>query len=281
MKPTRRVHKRRRTRRGGKKLGEGKYGFVIDPAIPCEGKDVKGYVSKVFMTKEEFHKINKKVIETIKTIPDYEKYFILPEFCENVGEPSEENMEDGVTKENKRNSYLMRRGEETLATRIKDLISDPEYYSEQELEKFMLHDLKDMFIGLHLLHEKNILHGDLHTENILVNWVKQGKGEELVGLYRFIDFDRAFFVTDKDKKSQYVETGWNHIPSDEEAKSNEFGALITDIVKELGIKDEIYITEQIYSMLGSLPGSRTGGAAHRSSRRNLYRSRRVKGSSRR
>ncbi len=274
----------RKTRRGGKKLGEGKYGFVIDPAIPCVGKDTTGYVSKVFNAKEEFDKVDRKVIETIKTIPDYEKYFILPEFCDNVGELTDENKEDGLTEENKQNGYLMRRGEETLAERIKELTTESMTgvsYSERQLGNFMIHDLKDMFKGLQLLHEKNILHGDLHTENILVNWVKQGKYGELVGLYRFIDFDRAFFVTDKDKKSQYFKTDWNHIPSDEEAKSNEFGGLITEIVKNLGIKDEIYITEKIYSMLGSHPDSRTGGAARRSSRRTRYRSRKAKGSSRR
>lgn len=260
MKPTRRVKRRKQTRRkrkGGKKLGEGKYGFVVDPAIACVGKDTSGYVSKVFKTKEEFDKVDRKVIDEIKTIPDYEKYFILPEFCENVGELSEENKKDGVTEENKRNGYLMARGEETLATRIKDLATPSIYgdsYSETELENFMINDLKDLFYGLHLLHEKNILHGDLHTQNILVNWVKQGKYGALVGLYRFIDFDRAFFVTDKEKKAQYFKTGWNHIPSDEEAKSNEFGGIITEIVKELGLSDEVGITEKIYSMLGSHRG---------------------------
>lgn len=270
-------------RKGGKKLGEGKYGIVVDPAIACEGKDTKEYVSKIFKTKEAFDKVDRKVINEIKTIPDYEKYFILPEFCENVGELSEENKKDGITEDNKRNGYLMKRGEETLATRIKDLITPSSYgdsYSETELENFMINDLKHLFYGLHLLHEKNILHGDLHIENVIVNWVKQGKYGELVGLYRFIDFDRAFFITEEVKKNMYIKKDWNHIPTDDELKSNEFSGLITDIVQGLGLSDEIGISEKIYSMLYSRPGSRTGGAARRSGRRIRYRSRRGKGSNR-
>jgi hypothetical protein len=262
MKYTRRVQKRRRTRRGGTKLGEGKYGFVIDPAIPCEGKDTTGYVSKVFKTKEEFDSVNKDVIAKIKEIPNYENYFILPEFCENVGKPSQENMKDGVTEENKRNGYLMKKaGTITLRERIKEFATPSMYgdrYTEDDLANFIHDNLKNVFDGLRLLHEKNILHGDLHTENI-IEW-------GTTDTFRIIDFDRSFFLSNVEKKKDYFKN-WKYLPLDVDAKRNE----------EEGLEREIYELFTLYSR----PGSRTGGAARQSSRRSLYRSRRVKGSSRR
>jgi len=262
MKSTRRLRRRKQTRRGGKKLGEGKYGFVIDPAIPCEGKDTNGYVSKVFKTKEEFDAVNKDIITKIKEIPNYENYFILPEFCDNVGTPTEENSKDGVTEENKRNGYLMKKaGTITLRQRIKEFATPSMYgfrHTEDDLNDFMNNDLKNLFDGLKLLHEKNILHGDLHTENIIA-W-------GITDTFRIIDFDRAFFLSDVEKKKDYFKK-WTYPPSDAYAKQNELE----------GLQNEIIETFMLYSR----PGSQTGGAARQSSRRTQYRSRRGKDNSRR
>ena len=132
MKPTRRVRRRkqtRRKRRGGKKLGEGMYGFVVDPAIPCEGKDTSGYVSKVLNPKESQYDTpesfltktkSNPVFAKLKEIDPEQKEFIYAEFCENVGEPSEENKADGVTNENKKYSYLLKRGGKSLEQEFKE-----------------------------------------------------------------------------------------------------------------------------------------------------------------
>lgn len=216
-------HTRRVRRRGGKKLGEGKYGFVIDPAIPCEGKDTKGYVSKVFKSNED---INKELIAKIKEIPNHENYFILPEFCETVGTPTEENIKDGVTEENKRNGYLMKKaGTITLRQRIKEFATPSMYgsrYTEDDLNDFIDENLKNVFDGLKLLHEKNILHGDLHTENI-IEW-------GTTDTFRIIDFDRAFFLSDLEKKKEYFKK-WTNFPSDAYAKENETQGLLDEIIE--------------------------------------------------
>ena len=241
MKHTRRVRPKKRTRRGGKKLGEGKYGFVIDPAIPCEGKDTKGYVSKVFKTPEN---INKELIETIKSIPNYENYFILPEFCENVGELTEENKKDGVTEENKRNGYLMKKaGTITLRERIKEFARPSMYgdlHTEDDLADFIENDLKNVFKGLQLLHEKNILHGDLHTENI-IEW-------GTTDTFRIIDFDRSFFLDDVEKKKAH----FKYPTSDSDAK----------LYEKEDLEREIYELFEVYSGLKKYGGkkkTRRGG----------------------
>lgn len=227
MKSTRRTGRKKQTRRkkrGGKKLGEGKYGFVIEPAIQCVGKDTTGYVSKVFKTKEEFVKLNKPVLNEIKTIPNYENYFIVPEFCETMGQLSEENKKDGVTEENKYNSYLMKKaGSITLRQRIEEFATPSMYgdrYTEDDLSDFIENNLKNVFDGLKLLHEKNILHGDLHTENI-IEWGK-------TDTFRIADFDGAFFLSDEAKKKDYFKK-WLHFPTDSYAKQNEHDGLLDEI----------------------------------------------------
>ena len=138
MKPTRRVRRRKQTRRkrkGGKKLGEGMYGFVVDPAIACVGKDTSGYVSKVFSPKESHYtgtpesflkkvKAN-PVFAKLKEIDPKQKEFIYAEFCDTPGKLSEENKADGVTEENKKFSYLMKRGGRSLHHEIKEKALPP------------------------------------------------------------------------------------------------------------------------------------------------------------
>lgn len=133
MKPTRRACRRKQTRRrrkGGKKLGEGVYGFVVDPAIACVGKDTSGYVSKVFSPKvthytgtaESLLKKAKEnpVFAKLKEIDPEQKEFIYAEFCDTPGELSEENKADGVTEENKKFGYLMKRGGRSLEEEFKE-----------------------------------------------------------------------------------------------------------------------------------------------------------------
>lgn len=131
MKPTRRAPRRKQTRRkrkGGKKLGQGAYGFVVDPAIACVGKDTSGYVSKVFSPKENYDtpqslmedvKAN-PVFAKLKEIDPEQKEFIYAEFCDTPGELSEENKADGVTEENKKFGYLLKRGDRSLEEEFKE-----------------------------------------------------------------------------------------------------------------------------------------------------------------
>jgi hypothetical protein len=82
MKSTRRVRPKKRTRRGGRVIGSGEYGFVIDPPIQCVGKDTTGYVSKVFessmgATSDALLRNVKSnpVFAKIREIEEYDKYF--------------------------------------------------------------------------------------------------------------------------------------------------------------------------------------------------------------
>ncbi len=227
MKSTRRVRRRKQTRRqrGGRKLGEGKYGFVVYPAIPCEDKILVRYVSKVFKTKEEFDKAKSNpVYAKLKEIDPDQTRFLYPEFCDSPGELTEKSKQDGVTEENKHWSYLVKKGGNIT---LYDYLQKVDKYVTKETVKFMLGPLREVFESVKILHENNILHDDLHTKNILVT---------TDGKFQIIDFDRSFLLTDKDKVAEYFEV-WTRPPQSDEAriracKENEMQGFI----EELGLR---------------------------------------------
>ena len=183
MKSTRRIPRRKRTRRkrrGGKKIGYGANGVVIDPAIPCIGKDITGKVSKVFFGREKFEKARQTIeplLAKLNEIDRNQTSFLYPELCYKVGKRSKENEADGVTEKTKHYSYLMNRGgNETLLGFI--IRTKP---SEDKIVA-MLKEVQEL---LNKLHDNNILHGDFHSTNVL-------RMDD--GTFRIIDFDSAQIV---------------------------------------------------------------------------------------
>ena len=247
MKSTRRAPRRKQTRRrrGGKKLGEGKSAVVIHPAISCVGKDTSGYVSKVFKTKEEFDKARTNpVYAKLKEIDPDQTQFLYPDVCERFGELTPENIEDGVTEENKAWSYLVKKGGDVT---LYDSLQKTQKYTTKETVKFMLEHLRQLFESVKHLHANNILHDDLHTKNILVT---------SDGTFQIIDFDRSFLLTDKDKVAEYFKD-WRVVPRSEEAKINECkDNEMQGFIEEVGVLlqkkrfDIAYAIETMYEQLG-------------------------------
>jgi serine/threonine protein kinase len=146
-------------------LSKGKTAKVIYPAIPCkDGRDMTNYVSRVINDDRELlflahHK--KELMEKLKAIDPEQRYFIYPEYCE-PGELLESNREDGVTDENKHRSEIM----------VKAI----------PLRKGKQFNAKHLLKSIKLLHSNKILHGDIHSGNIVL-------GTD--NLPRLIDFDSA------------------------------------------------------------------------------------------
>jgi serine/threonine protein kinase len=225
MKSTRRVRRRkqtRRKRRGGKKLGEGKHGFVVDPAIPCKDKDTTGYVSKVFKDKQKFEAVkNNPVFAKLKEIDPNQDSFLYPETCSTFGELSEENKTDGVTDDMKQQSYLMKRGGMSLLDEFKEkskefipmLTVASAQKKNPEREKaiddivrkaleYLTPIITDVREHLKKLHDGGILHRDFHAGNVL---------RMNDGTFRIIDFDASRLISPEDSKtneeSQFIEDG--------------------------------------------------------------------------
>ena len=184
----------------------------------CKGKPAE--VTKVFNINEDIEFTHDKAMETIKnlkeisktlqTVKNYEKYFIVPEFCDEEPELSEKNREDGLMPYHVPLSYNMRLAEESLAKKYSDeidramfIVNDILYTEDQEdentdevkREKTLKHrkeaeQLTETFIPVikkvkklaKRLHSVNILHNDLFPRNVVV--MKDGS-------YRLIDFDSS------------------------------------------------------------------------------------------
>lgn len=211
-KTQRRKKHQKRTRRGGKKIGEGKYGYVVHPGIPCKGKDPNTYVSKIYKDKGYTRKISERdtlqqLIAKLKEVDPEQKYFLYPEICEAYGDLSEENKADGVTEEDKKYSYMVKLGGEALLNHplIKQSYEFTDKYYEEErkgargrknamaiLEGYKQTATEDFdkYVALltpivpiiDKLHEAGYMHKDIHPGNILI--MKDGTP-------RLIDFDEG------------------------------------------------------------------------------------------
>jgi tRNA A-37 threonylcarbamoyl transferase component Bud32 len=203
--------KRRKTRRGGKVLAQGRDALVIDPAIPCkDDRDTSKYVTRLSKRnlKEDIVSRNHgKLIKRLKEIDPTQKYFYYPEYCE-PGILLEENKRDGATYKNKKNSELVLRASKEwnpLANKerswtgfLKGKVRGRKLPFEQKTEQQLDH-LRE---AIKFLHEKGIYHGDLHGRNVVI-------ADD--GLPRIIDFGRAIIDakdSDLDAERADVEDTW-------------------------------------------------------------------------
>jgi serine/threonine protein kinase len=208
-KTLRRKHtKRKRTRKGGVSLGDS----VIYPGIPCEGKDPTTYATKLFPKRrlyaEDYDEAKLRQVSSIlKQIDPDQQYFLYPEFCDTKQGPlTEGNIEDikGPRESyepgyydtmkvdlNDYDSYNMRNGEISFAKKWKQYDKSQTQYLTD-----LTSDAKHLVEGLRKLHAADVLHGDIHTGNIV--YMKDGKP-------RFIDFDDSILkttLTEKESKRE-------------------------------------------------------------------------------
>ena len=212
----RRSHTKRRKQKGGRILGSGAYGFVIDPAIPCDGVDVSGKVSKVFTAYDASNEDSiafferkqmklKKVIEKLSEIDPTNEMFIYPSYCKRFGELMESQLEDGVTEDNKIFSYLLPRGPNNSIsdiTRILRLVLftlDDKTLVEQVYETMKPLAIKVAYI-LNVLHKSGIRHGDLYSgANVLID-ISEELQKNINELNSFITKSKRIHIEELKKK---------------------------------------------------------------------------------
>ena len=184
-----------RRRRGGAVLGEGGSAFVVYPPPQCENKkNLDQYVARVSKEKRIKNiltKVYPRVLKVLKKIDPHQKYFYYPEPCK-VTKITEQNKEDGITKENKGYIELVRKGGQKWFD-----WRHPEEWKEPTQEQ-----LDHLRKAIDLLHKNRISHGDLHGDNIIY-------AED--GLPRIIDFTEAVHDAPDDyikQEQEFVERGW-------------------------------------------------------------------------
>lgn len=155
-------------KRGGRILGEGNFSTVIYPAIPCkDGRNMTRKVSRI-LKKWKRDKTNllegHPVLTILKEIDPKQKYFIYPETCEH-GELLPENVDDGITEEDKEYSEVLEKGGETW-----------KFVTPTEKQK------KYLLSAIKKLHSARIVHADIHNANIVIGYDS---------MPRIIDFGHA------------------------------------------------------------------------------------------
>lgn len=197
--------KRKRTRRGGVRLGDS----VIYPGIPCKGKDPNTYATKLFSKRrlyaDDYDEAKMRTVSAIlKSIDPEQQYFLYPEFCETEQGPltdeniidikgPRENYEEGYYDTmkvdlNDYDSYNMRNGEMSFAKKWKQYDKSQTQYVTD-----LTSDAKHLVQGLRKLHAAGILHNDIQAGNIV--YMKDGKP-------RFIDFDECIIKKISEKKKE-------------------------------------------------------------------------------
>jgi serine/threonine protein kinase len=186
---------RRRSRRGGKHIGEGASAFVIDPPPQCkDGRDMTPYVarlSKKRSVRDLLTKFDKPLIRSLRKIDPDQKYFLYPEHCE-FGTLTEENKQDGFTESNKHYAEILKRGgDKWFDYRHPEKWRDPSEAQLTHLKK-----------AIDLLHSHKIVHGDLNGDNIIY-------GED--DMPRIIDFATAVRNAPREyieQEDTFIKRGW-------------------------------------------------------------------------
>ena len=231
------------------KIGVGSRAFVVDPAIPCESMDTSGYVSKVYKDEEYFYDATDKpiILAKLKEADPEQKYFLYPVFCKKVGNLTEQNIKDGVKEKNKYLSYLVKKGGNITLNDFVEQNMNSNMTNEEVID-FLTGPLRTVFEAIELLHSKNLLHNDLHLQNILMT--DDGRAQ-------IIDFDAAT-------------VGFADPQEMHEAKDNELQGVIEDIVSILKDKWNLHndpdLKEIIDGVYQKLKLNKEGGRRRRKTR---------------
>jgi serine/threonine protein kinase len=211
MGKTRRKRGNKKTKRGGKILGEGKFSFVVDPAIPCkDGRDMSKYVSRVSKRgkwDDIASKDHPKLIKKLQEIDPDQKYFYYPQYCE-PGPMLKENKLDGVNYENKKYSEIILRGNDVWNSLGRKNRSWQGFLKGKKIGKKVefagrsSEQLDHLKKAIDLLHDNDIVHHDLHGQNVII-------ADD--GMPRIIDF--GFATVDSPQSAlelekAYIDFAW-------------------------------------------------------------------------
>lgn len=211
MGKTRRKRGDKKTRRGGKILGEGKFSIVVDPAIPCKDKrDTSKYVSRV--SKREnmsdiASKDHPKLMKKLAQLDPDQKYFYYPQYCE-PGAMLKENKLDGVSYTNKKFSELILRGNDVWNSLGRKNRSWEGFLKGKKIGKKVefagrtQEQLDHLKKAIDLLHDNDIAHHDLHGQNVII-------ADD--GMPRIIDFGFATLDSPQsaiELEKAYIDFAW-------------------------------------------------------------------------
>jgi serine/threonine protein kinase len=176
-------------------LQEGSYGCAFSPPLQCKKSKVKTKVNTKVNTKVKTKKIKKRIVgklmlekdaeielsiaELVRSIPGYERYFIVQEKDNCVASNFKKLRDDYEDKCN----VLKKHENKDLIQLLSPFGGTPLYELSVQSSFDFIGSLRHMLEGILKLQQQGICHFDLHTGNILVD------SHETM---RIIDFGAAF-----------------------------------------------------------------------------------------
>ena len=172
---------------GGKIIDSGGFGCIFKPAIPCEYEKIKKnnkLITKIMLKEHAVreHKKNIKIKSFVKSIPNWNNYFI---FSNKICNPKKFSKKDLQNFNRKTCKSLVKKNitKKNINKNIDKVNIIQIYYGGKTLEKFIENDVnsKDSFKKInfkiiHLLYhailpmnKKNLYHLDIKDLNILVD----------------------------------------------------------------------------------------------------------------
>ena len=198
------------SQRGGKLLGQGTYGCVYKPAIPCNrrGKEAKDIVSKVMIKKYATEEA--KELDIIGSIDKLKKYYL--------GKPKQCNLKGDYIKFIRKNvdelkdCKAINKSDRTIdILQYKDGGMDLSKFFEYKKKKYSYTDIKKillniepLLVGLVDMKKNNYSHSDIKTMNIVIH-------PKTYRMY-FIDFGLAQSYSRKITKQFLFESGYFAFP---------------------------------------------------------------------
>jgi serine/threonine protein kinase len=163
-----------------RKIHEGSYGCVLSPPLKCKkSKGAKGQRSVGKLIRIQNSKIELSVGSLIKSIPDWERYYIIAEDdnCDAKNFSTHRQIYEQICKVYKHSS------DSQLAQLISPYAGSMLRVMAFTTDFDYIANLKHMLEGVSLLNKQGICHFDLHDGNVLVDFKET---------FRIIDFGSAF-----------------------------------------------------------------------------------------
>ncbi len=187
--------------KGGSAIASGGFGCVFNPSIKCKNKKrLTGHVSKLLLTKYAESEINevKSFINDLKSIKNYEDYFIIPEITclpDKLTKEDKKNFDEkcfSLTNKNINSNNINNKLNYLKIIQLQQGGKDmDEYFNSNAIlpKKFINVNnllIKLLYNGIFKMNKNNVYHLDIKGSNILI------KDEKLV---RLIDWGLSEKIT--------------------------------------------------------------------------------------